>query len=574
METDSEKPEPSEHDAPRDSISLRALVDIAVCLVIAVILFRTFEVEGYMISTGSMAPCLLGFHRQVVCPSCRHEFTVGAAFDDSVTGGSAKAQDLQTAARIVRCPNCSQPEIDISDVPVNQGDQLLVHKAAYLFRLPNRWEIIVFRNPYEPNEAYVKRLIGLPGESVLVRAGDVLINGKLQRKDLDSQRSTRILVYDQEFEPRDDQNWRPRWVLTRQEPRTSASNREPSWKRSGSGFRFRPVDTTTPNSEWVTYRHWIRSGGEHRSVVSLNRDAPNGIRDVLNPDGAVPFATPIEYDFNSRELACRGVMSAQWLQRLQALDRDIQFQQSVRDLFEQSHRAPITDGYAYNGPEDERTSVPILDLMVSMNVHFTESSGQFVVEMWHPTGRFQCHVDAERRSIQLYQDGKTSPLRAEDWPAEVDTKDGVVIEMSLFDHRVSVALDGWQAVNPWDIPEPIGDAGKLVVDRDARVRFAAHGGTLLVESLKLYRDVYYTPGRARHAVNSAYVLGPEEMFVLGDNSPVSSDSRNWKEPVVNQRLLIGKPFLVHLPSRPGKLKVGGVERRFRIPDVSRIRYIH
>ena len=573
METATENPEAAHDDAPRDSVTLRAISDIAVCLVIAVILFRTFEVEGYMISTGSMAPCLLGFHRQVVCPSCELEFTVGAAFDDSVGAGSVSAQDLQTTAEIVRCPNCSQPDIDISDVPINQGDQLLVHKAAYLFRPPNRWEIIVFRNPYEPNEAYVKRLIGLPGETVLVRSGDVLINGTLQRKDLDSQRSTRILVYDHEFEPRDDKQWRSRWVLTRV-ALPIAGRPVSAWKRSGRGFNFKPVAADYPHSEWVTYRHWIRSGGEYRSVVSLAKDAPDGIRDVVNPDGVVPFATPIEYDFNSRELACRGAMSEKWLHRLRELNPEPGYQKSVRDLFAQSHLAPITDAYAYNGPDDARSSVPVLDLMVSLKVRFTDPAGQFVVEMWHPAGRFQCHFDAKQRTVELYQDGKPSPLRTEDWPAEVDLKDGVLIEMSLFDHRVSVALDGWQALNPWDIPEPPVDDRELVVDRDARVRFAANNGALSVTALKLYRDVYYTPGRARHGVNSPYKLGPHEMFVLGDNSPVSSDSRNWKEPVVNQRLLIGKPFLVHLPSRPGKLKVGGVERRFRIPDLSRIRYIH
>ena len=51
------------------------------CLYIAVILFRTFELEGYIISTGSMAPSLLGFHKRVVCPSCGYHFPFGIAVD-------------------------------------------------------------------------------------------------------------------------------------------------------------------------------------------------------------------------------------------------------------------------------------------------------------------------------------------------------------------------------------------------------------------------------------------------------------------------------------------------------------
>src|SRR5579859_7755741 len=60
---------------------LRALGEAIICLYIAVILFRTFEVEGYIISTGSMAPSLLGFHKRVVCPSCGFTFALGIAVD-------------------------------------------------------------------------------------------------------------------------------------------------------------------------------------------------------------------------------------------------------------------------------------------------------------------------------------------------------------------------------------------------------------------------------------------------------------------------------------------------------------
>ncbi|MEZ5950240.1 MAG: S26 family signal peptidase [Planctomycetaceae bacterium] len=46
-----------------------------------------------------------------------------------------------------------------------------------------------------------------------------------------------------------------------------------------------------------------------------------------------------------------------------------------------------------------------------------------------------------------------------------------------------------------------------------------------------------------------YRLGPDEYFVLGDNSAVSVDSRHWPEGSVTRSLLIGRPVLLHLPSR-------------------------
>jgi hypothetical protein len=63
---------------------LRQAVDLIVCFIIAVILLRTFILEGYLISTGSMAPGLFGFHKRVVCPSCQHTFAFGVSFDESV----------------------------------------------------------------------------------------------------------------------------------------------------------------------------------------------------------------------------------------------------------------------------------------------------------------------------------------------------------------------------------------------------------------------------------------------------------------------------------------------------------
>ena len=90
----------------------------------------------------------------------------------------------------------------------------------------------------------------------------------------------------------------------------------------------------------------------------------------------------------------------------------------------------------------------------------------------------------------------------------------------------------------------------------------------------MYRDVFYTPGRRRNAVDSEFQIPENCYFVQGDNSPVSSDSRNWEQPAVPHNLLLGKPFLVHLPSRPSILQFAGREWPIRIPDWRRIRYIH
>lgn len=73
------------------------------------------------------------------------------------------------------------------------GDRLFVNKFVYHYRDPGRGEIILFKSPYKDQKEFVKRLIALPGEKVLIDRGNVYINGKLLtlpginfRKDYDS----------------------------------------------------------------------------------------------------------------------------------------------------------------------------------------------------------------------------------------------------------------------------------------------------------------------------------------------------------------------------------------------------
>ena len=61
------------------------------------------------------------------------------------------------------------------------GDKILVFKKPFWFRDPDRWDIAVFRrdtaNPY-----FIKRIVGLPGEWIEIRDGDVWVDGKIARK--------------------------------------------------------------------------------------------------------------------------------------------------------------------------------------------------------------------------------------------------------------------------------------------------------------------------------------------------------------------------------------------------------
>lgn len=59
-----------------------------------------------------------------------------------------------------------------------EGQFILVNKLAFNFGAPERGDVIVFHNPLEPQEDYIKRVIGLPGDTIAIQNQQVLINGE------------------------------------------------------------------------------------------------------------------------------------------------------------------------------------------------------------------------------------------------------------------------------------------------------------------------------------------------------------------------------------------------------------
>lgn len=528
----------------------RALVESTVCLLIAVILFRTFAAEGYMISTGSMAPHLLGFHKRVVCPACGMSFPFGVAYDTDATAVNA-AEATNARSRAI-CPNCGQENIRLTQVPRNHGDQLLVFKPAFAWLPPKRWEVVVFRNPHNPTEAYVKRLVGLPGEEIQIIDGDVYADGMLCRKNWPQQRALRIVVHDHRFQPTDDPRYRPHWQVVPGEGQAA------SWRAEASRF----ITTASEQWSWVEYGHWYRryQGGETAvTLASWPRD--------LEPSTIPPAG--LKFDRHQHRLSCLGALPETVRDRLLAHAADAAFHQAVLELYEQSHVGPILDEYGYNPREGDHQPVPVRDVMVSLKLQVLGGEGEFAVEMSDGATNYTAVFDKGRQQARLYAGAQDEPVASTVLPAAELTAGPCTIEMSLFDRQVMVAWNGKDLLGPWvfDVPE------STPVPRYP-IRFGAVGLDAVVSDLVVYRDVYYTSTRGRHGIRKPYVLGDEELFVLGDNSPVSHDSRRWPDGAVPQRLLIGKPFLVHLPSKPGRLRIGGYEMLLRLPDWERVRFLN
>jgi len=214
---------------------LETLESIVVAFVLAFI-FRAFVVEAFVIPTGSMGPTLYGQHVEFACSDCGYEFAVG-------TDGRLHERPV--------CPNCGLTQPRSARTPLYSGDRILVLKFLYDFAEPRRWDVIVFRNPNEPDQNYIKRLVALPGETIELVRGDVTIDGHIARKTDRAQDALWMLVHDTRKQATRT-GWHRRWIADR------------LWQSDGQGFAL-PRAPPAGRTAWLAYHHRNTEG--HRDNI-------------------------------------------------------------------------------------------------------------------------------------------------------------------------------------------------------------------------------------------------------------------------------------------------------------------
>lgn len=245
----------------RCTSSVRPFLTAAVVFVAGFLFLRTLTVEPFGVPTGSMAPALIGNHREGPCPRCGFPVRVGVP-------SNLTADDQDRHFADVTCPNCGKARIDLRRVATVNGDRLLVDKNVFGLRKPRRWEVAVFWRLLDPNDPnplraepnplqrpdtpYVKRVVGLPGEVIGILDGDVFANGMLLRKGLAEVRETRVLVFEHGFAPPG--GWGPRWLV---EP--PGRHRSPRSATADGTVLDGPnlvLDATRGRAVGLTYRNW------------------------------------------------------------------------------------------------------------------------------------------------------------------------------------------------------------------------------------------------------------------------------------------------------------------------------
>lgn len=61
------------------------------------------------------------------------------------------------------------------DPIIKNRQYLIIEEVTYRFNQPQRGDVVVFKSPPEPKKYYIKRIIGLPGDTVIIRGNEVII---------------------------------------------------------------------------------------------------------------------------------------------------------------------------------------------------------------------------------------------------------------------------------------------------------------------------------------------------------------------------------------------------------------
>ena len=492
---------------------MRKLVQWCVLLLLAAMLVETLLVGGlavpYRVVGGSMAGALLGTHRDVACGDCGCRFPCGT--------------DVRPAPAWAVCPNCGYAANALAPLPQVAADRVLVDRAAFSIRAPRRWEVAAFRRPEEKrgqvqfagtaqgvlrtnwtcplfssqaDALLVKRIVGLPGERIELRHGDVYADRRIQRKTLLQQRALAVLVHDADCTPTREPLPLPRWRAKRSDSR---------WE--GAAGRFTHTAKTDHEPvDWLVYHHDGQSAVT--DVCSYNASRPRRAEDVH-------AVADLMLSFRLNHLSGQGALYVRITDGRDGLEAQLQFNDRQR------HRGTMIE-----------CATACLQAVPGGNVATCTTGKQAVAH---------CRV-----------------------PVSDDER---LVEVSLFDRQFLLAVDG-RALLTWPL-----ERSAPPETPSCPLAIGAQGLNVTISHLRVYRDVYYGHPiglqGGRRGVRPVR-LAADEYYVLGDNSPISEDSRTWPDPAtIDAKWLIGKP-LVAIPSVV--FPFGG-HRYFQVPNPAGIRYI-
>lgn len=392
-----------------------------------------------------MAPTLMGPHTAAVCGDCGFRFTYG---DEHPPG------DGWTV-----CPNCGFRQNETAGIERIAGDRIVVDRWA-TGDGPRRFQMIAFQDAARSGRLTVKRVVGLPGETLTIQDGELFADGKLVRKSLAQLRQMRVLVHDDRFRPKGQPGRSPlpdRW--------TDRSLH--GWRTTGVGYsieRSRPGSSGDGRADkepfhWLAYHHWpCYAGPQKRTTVRA-----------------------------------------------------------------------VDDGDAYNQGLPRRRLHSTADVQIACRIQ-SQGEGRLALAAHDRGRRILLQIDIASGSCRVAAPrlGTEVPLPG-DLAAKLAHGQPVACEFGLFDRQVFLELDGLLVLlRPYASPPGSSSQGTRSIE------IGAWRQSVTVSQLRVYRDVHYVgpDDAARWSVGAAdRGLESQSFLVLGDNPPLSEDSRQRGEGV-------------------------------------------
>lgn len=498
---------------------------------------KGFLLPLFIIPTGSMAATLNGAHADRTCPNCGWEYAVGVE----------DAGPVQT--NIVGCPNCrwiqaaqaltgrNAPPAVVIDPPLHRkaGDRIVVHGWPYVLGSPwgpQRWDVVVFKVPADGQTNYIKRLIGLPGETLEIIDGDVFADDEIQRKPEFAREALWFPVYDHDYAPRRPSNqpqlfaggYHPRWIDVPERSGWSDLNtRTPFFDGVGKGRAEARFVTTVTGEPAAIVTNFYGYNPPHPGNLMAQGDLVLDLRvsceiEFLAGSGYVELSSSKLGESFFAKLGADGSIAVERLTPAAAV-RDVWY--SGRLTFPQGR--PV------------RFSLSNADYQVSVALgHQT---------VWSSERDYGVTVEQARQSARRKQPPRLM-VAAEDVRARIS---------------------------------------HLRIHRDVYYS-TSHPG---------FQKEYDKPFNA--APGHPLTLGAGEYFVCGDNTPNSKDSRWWQANELGAHIapryargeyqpgtvpanqMIGRAFLVYWPGfhplLPFSFHVGRFDLSNILPDVGRVRWI-
>lgn len=571
----------------------REIVETVVFVVVLVLLLKLFVTEAFVIPTGSMAETLYGYQKIITCPMCRHEFPVNS--HDEVEGNQQTGRKMPLYG--YTCPNCRyQGRVDeVNPPPKNgSGDRVLVLKPLFHIREPKRGEVVVFKWPEKPQDKhvaqnYIKRAMGFGGETIAIHRGELFATKSLTYPE-DERDDHGHSLYPRPADPLD--IWRPRYMYSNvwdTNPKAEALfelSRAAGFP-SGGGFEI------------------VRKGDEQvladRRIVWDNDKQPGELAGKVPPRwypearaGGTPGESPQWHGNDTRQPTAfsHDKPELDWLRyrhlampwKTAIADRADDLPQTDFGALAKQERTFVDNFLGYNAGRDldpmtgkaearDRTGLDhhwVGDLILECKATFGNGS-KLVLELSKGVNRFQATFEEGRVTLSRIGAGSVefgTPSR----PCRIGAGSHD-LRFANVDCRLRVWVDGrsidFGTEADYTPPTPEQEAAfrngagnpdfnpegwTRANDVEAPASIGAQG-SIKVQSIVLYRDVYYTRSHpvSDHAKADIFYVQPEHTLCLGDNSAQSSDSRKWG--TVPDRLMLGKAVFVFFPvNRIGLIK--------------------